>query len=108
MAGDPLAAGRIGKALLDVGQHPGRSLDGQQGVQPQARLADFLGELLGQVEVGGCEPLRSSGRVAVLAVAHVAFHDGLEAGLVQVAAQQAVQGGRKAGDRRRGQHPTRA
>ncbi|HEY6710412.1 MAG TPA: hypothetical protein VJB61_22820, partial [Actinomycetota bacterium] len=44
----------------------------------------------------------------MLAVAQVTLHDGLEGRLVQGAAQQAVQQGRKAQDRRRGQDPTRA
>jgi hypothetical protein len=65
---DVLAAGRVGEPLLDVGQQPGRPLDGEHGMQAEARLADFLAEFLGQVEAGGGEPLRPPARVAVLAV----------------------------------------
>jgi hypothetical protein len=105
---DPFPARRVGQPPLDVGQHPGRALHGQQGVQAQAGLGDLPGQLLGQVEEGGGEPLRASGRVAVLAVAQVALDDRLEPRLVQVAAEQAVAGGREPGDPGRGQDPARA
>jgi hypothetical protein len=72
--------------LLDVGQHPGGALDRHQGLQAQAGLGDLPRELVGQVERGGGEPLRATGRVAVLAVAQVALDDRLEARVVQMAA----------------------
>jgi hypothetical protein len=44
----------------------------------------------------------------MLTVAQITLHDGLEAWLIQVAAQRAVAGGREPGDRRRRQDPARA
>jgi hypothetical protein len=48
----------------------------------ERQLGHALSEFLGQVEVGGGDPRRPTGRVAMLAFAQVTLDDGLEAGLV--------------------------
>jgi hypothetical protein len=73
-------------------------------VRPQAGVGELRHELAGQVEVGGGEPLRPAGRVAVLALADVALDDRLEPRLVEEAAQQPVVGRREPRDRRRRHH----
>ena len=65
--------------------HP---LDADDVFDIEPGLADLVGQLVGVVEEGGREPRRAVGRVAVLTVAQVAFDDGAEPRIEQLAFRQ--------------------
>src|SRR5215217_7470599 len=93
---------------VEVGQDPARALDPHERFDQKASLGRFIAQLLGEVEVSGREPLRSSGGVTVLPFANVTLDDALEDGIFQEASEQTVIGGGEARDRRRRDHASRA
>ena len=54
------ASRRVFEPRVEVGQDPGRALDPHERFDREARLGRFVAQLLGEVEVGGREPLGSS------------------------------------------------
>ena len=94
--------------MVEVGQDPGRTLDPHERFDLEACLGHFVWHFFREVEVGGREPLRSSGRVAVLPFADVALYDLFEGGVFQEASEQTVVGGGEARDSRRCEHASGA
>lgn len=79
--------------IVGVLDDPGRSLDGAQLDVAQAGGAGLAGELVGQVEVGGGEELRSGldVGVAVLTLAQITLDDRAERRIVEDAALESVE-----------------
>jgi hypothetical protein len=94
--------------MVEVGQDPGRTLDPHERFDLEACLDHFVWHFFREVDVGGREPLGSSGRVAMLPFADIALDDLFEPGVFQEASEQTVIGGGEARDRRRGDHASGA
>jgi len=77
----PRSPRRIFEPIIEVGQDPGRTLDSHERFDLEACLRHFVFHFFREVEVGGREPLRSSGRVTVLPFADVSLYDLFEAGV---------------------------
>src|SRR5215211_180260 len=71
----PRSPRRVFEPMVEVGQDPDRTLYPHERFDLEGCLDHFVAHLFEEVEVGGREPLRSSGRVAVLHFADVALYD---------------------------------
>ena len=87
--------------ILEVLQKPRRALDCNRAFMNETRLFDLVTEFTGVMKIGGCEVIRVVRGVPVLARFKVAVNDPLKRRVLEKALPQAVEDGRKAGDRNR-------
>lgn len=76
---------------IQVGDDPPRSLDREDLHITECSGHKLCPELIGEMEVRGCEPTRPRRRIAVLAIDHVPLDDRLEVGVVDEATDQRIE-----------------